>query len=115
MCASTDPARVRIPCTRRVEAPGQREPANFAEIGLEGIDSDCATLIRTFVIVLTLGALVYATGKWQNPWAIPAKSGTFLVLSALCAVLLLGEHLSPREWIGITLVGGGVLLLSLHR
>ena len=57
--------------------------AIFAKVGLEGIDSDYATLIRTFVIVLTLGGLVYATGKWQSPWEIPAKSGTFLVLSAL--------------------------------
>jgi bacterial/archaeal transporter family protein len=57
--------------------------AIFAKIGLEGIDSDYATLIRTFVIVLTLGALVYATGKWRSPWEIPARSGTFLILSAL--------------------------------
>jgi transporter family protein len=123
--------------------------AIFAKIGLDGIDSDYATLIRTFVIVLTLGTLVCATGKWRNPWEIPGKSGTFLVLSALAtgaswlcyfralklgdasrvapvdklsvvlvalfAVLFLGEQLTPREWMGIVLVGGGVLLLSLPR
>jgi len=123
--------------------------AIFAKIGLEGIDSDYATLIRTFVIVLTLGALVYATGKWRNPWEIPARSGTFLVLSALAtgaswicyfralklgdasrvapvdklsvvlvavfAVLVLGERPDGREWLGIAMVGAGVLLLSLHR
>lgn len=123
--------------------------AILAKIGLEGIDSDYATLIRTFVIVLTLGTLVYATGKWQSPWTIPAKSGTFLVLSALAtgaswicyfralklgeaskvapvdklsvvlvalfAVLFLGERPAAREWVGIALVGAGVLLLSFRR
>ncbi len=57
--------------------------AIFAKIGLEGIDSDYATLLRTVVIVLTLGALIYATGKWQSPWVLPSKSVVFLVLSAL--------------------------------
>ena len=57
--------------------------AIFAKVGLEGIDSDYATLLRTVVIVLTLGALIYATGKWQSPWELPAKSVAFLVLSAL--------------------------------
>lgn len=57
--------------------------AIFAKIGLEGVDSDYATLLRTVVIVLTLGALIYATGKWQSPWTLPSKSVLFLVLSAL--------------------------------
>jgi len=57
--------------------------AIFAKVGLDGIDSDYATLLRTVVIVLTLGALIYATGKWQSPWDLPSKSVTFLVLSAL--------------------------------
>ena len=57
--------------------------AIFAKVGLDGIDSDYATLLRTVVIVLTLGALMYATGKWQSPWDLPSKSVAFLVLSAL--------------------------------
>lgn len=57
--------------------------AIFAKIGLEGVDSDYATLIRTFVIVLVLGVLVYATGKWRNPATLPARAATFLVLSGL--------------------------------
>lgn len=54
--------------------------AIFTKIGLDGIDSDYVTLLRTVVIALTLGALVYATGKWQSPWTIPGRSGVFLVL-----------------------------------
>lgn len=57
--------------------------AIFAKIGLERIDSDFATLVRTAVIALTLAVLVWATGKWQNPAEIPARSAAFLVLSAL--------------------------------
>lgn len=57
--------------------------AIFAKIGLEGIDSDFATLLRTVVIVVVLGGFVAATGKWRDPLALPARSTTFLVLSAL--------------------------------
>jgi len=57
--------------------------AIFAKIGLEGIDSDFATLLRTFVIVAVLGAFVAATGKWRSPLELPPRSLSFLVLSAL--------------------------------
>jgi transporter family protein len=57
--------------------------AIFAKIGLEGIDSDYATLLRTAVIILVLGLLVAATGKWRNPAMLPSKSALFLVLSGL--------------------------------
>src|SRR6476661_7136137 len=57
--------------------------AIFAKIGLEGVDSDLATLIRTFVIILALAAFVGATGKWSNPFDLSRKTWTFLVLSGL--------------------------------
>ncbi len=57
--------------------------AIFAKIGLEGIDSDYATLIRTCVILLVLATFVYFAGKWSNPFAISPKSWLFLTLSAL--------------------------------
>ena len=41
--------------------------AIFAKIGLEDIDSDLATLFRTFVIIIVLGGFVYLAGKWTNP------------------------------------------------
>jgi len=122
--------------------------AIFAKVGIEAIESDFATLLRTVVVAVTLGALVYATGKWQSPFEIPPKSALFLVLSALAtgaswicyfralklgdaskvapvdklsvvlvavfATAFLGERPGLREWLGIALVGGGVLLLSLR-
>jgi transporter family protein len=57
--------------------------AIFAKIGLQGVDSDFATLIRTIVIVAVLGAFVALAGKWRDPFALPTHSLAFLVLSAL--------------------------------
>jgi transporter family protein len=57
--------------------------AIFAKIGLQGVDSDLATLVRTFIILLVLTAFVATTGKWSNPLALSAHTWTFLTLSAL--------------------------------
>jgi transporter family protein len=57
--------------------------AIFAKIGLEGVDSDFATLIRTAVILAVLTGFVLFTGKWSNPLDLRPKSLIFLVLSAL--------------------------------
>ena len=48
--------------------------AIFAKIGLRGIDSDYATLIRTWVIVLALTLFVACAGKWSDPSQLPAKT-----------------------------------------
>ena len=123
--------------------------AIFAKIGLEGIDSDFATLLRTVVIVAVLGAFVAFAGKWRDPSQLPARSLLFLVLSAFAtgaswvcyfralkagdaskvapvdklsvvlvaifAVAFLGERPAVREWLGIAMVAGGVLVLSIKR
>jgi bacterial/archaeal transporter family protein len=57
--------------------------AIFAKIGLQGVDSDLATLVRTFVIVLALAAFVGITGKWSNPARLRPQTLLFLVLSGL--------------------------------
>jgi len=123
--------------------------AIFAKIGLQGVDSDLATLVRTFIILLVLAAFVAATGKWSNPLSLSAHTWTFLTLSALAtgaswvsyfralqigeaskvapidklslvlvaifAFTFLGERPSMREWLGIGLVAGGVIILGLKR
>ena len=55
--------------------------AVLAKIGLEGIDSDLATLVRTAVIIVLLSMFVVATGKWQNPLTLPHRTLLFLTLS----------------------------------
>jgi transporter family protein len=57
--------------------------AIFAKLGLEGVDSDLATLVRTAVIDVELAAFVVATGKWSSPFALGGRTWLFLVLSAL--------------------------------
>ncbi len=123
--------------------------AIFAKLGLQRVDSDFATLIRTVVIVVVLGVFVAATGKLSDPFALPGRTLGFLVLSALAtgaswvcyfralqlgnasqvapvdklsvvlvaifAVTFLHERPSPREWLGIALVGAGALILGFKR
>lgn len=57
--------------------------AIFAKIGIQGIDSDFATLIRTVVIVFVLAAFVWYAGKWSDPRELSPKTLIFLSLSAL--------------------------------
>ncbi len=57
--------------------------AIFAKIGLEGVDSDFATLIRTIVILFAIVWFVYYTGKWSDPLALQPKTWLFLTLSGL--------------------------------
>lgn len=123
--------------------------AIFAKIGLEGVDSDFATLIRTAIIIVILGGFVYFTGKWTNPLALSRRTLSFLALSGLAtgaswvcyfralkvgdaskvapvdklsvvlvaifAVVFLHERPGVREWLGILMVGGGVLILGLKK
>lgn len=57
--------------------------AIFAKIGIEGVDSDFATLIRTVFIIAVLAPFVVLAGKWSDPFSLPPRTLTFLALSAL--------------------------------
>ncbi|HMM14506.1 MAG TPA: EamA family transporter [Parvibaculum sp.] len=57
--------------------------AIFAKLGVEDINSDLATLIRTFVILLTLALILAAMGELKRPEAITTRTWVFLVLSGL--------------------------------
>ena len=123
--------------------------AIFAKIGIQGVDSDMATLIRTAIIIVVLLVFVASTGKWSNPFELSPNTWLFLGLSGLAtgaswvcyfralkigdaskvapvdklslvlvavfAFAFLGERPSLREWSGIAMVVGGVLLLALKR
>ncbi len=54
-----------------------------AKVGVEGIDSDLATLFRTVVVVVVLGGLLLTTGKLRLPEAVSGRTWAFLVLSGL--------------------------------
>jgi bacterial/archaeal transporter family protein len=57
--------------------------AIFAKIGVENVSSDFATLIRTIIILLTLGFILAVTGEWQPLGSVSGRSYLFLTLSGL--------------------------------
>jgi len=57
--------------------------AIFAKVGVEGIDSDLATLIRTVIVLISLALILFAAGKLTEVGPISAKSWLFLLLSGL--------------------------------
>jgi transporter family protein len=121
--------------------------AIFAKVGIQGVNSDLATLVRTAVVIVALFAFVLFTGNLTNPLRLSLKTWLFLglsglatgaswvcyfralqigeaskvapvdklslVLVAIFAFAFLGERPSVREWLGIAMVAGGVIVLSL--
>lgn len=57
--------------------------AIFGKVGVAGIDSDFATFLRTIVVAMLLGLLVWATGKAQSLSALSSKTLVFLTLSGI--------------------------------
>ena len=57
--------------------------AILAKIGVEGVNPDFATFIRTLVIALAIAGILFGTGEWQAPGTVPSRSYVFLVLSGL--------------------------------
>jgi transporter family protein len=57
--------------------------AIFAKIGVENVNSDLATFIRTIVVIVVLAGILFATGEWQPPTSISARTYLFLMLSGL--------------------------------
>ena len=57
--------------------------AIFAKLGLQGINSDFATFIRTIVIMVALVAFLSYTKKWQPLSSLTGKNWLFLILSGL--------------------------------
>ena len=55
--------------------------AIFAKVGVENVNSDLATFIRTIVVIVTLGFLLAVTGQFQAPGTI---SGAHLSVPACC-------------------------------
>ena len=59
----------------------------FAKIGIESVNSNLATAIRTVIVLVMAWLIVFATGKHQQITDISTKSWVFLVLSGLATGL----------------------------
>lgn len=57
--------------------------AILAKVGIEGVDSNLATAVRTLVVLVMAWAIVLVTGVQGGLASISAKSWIFLVLSGL--------------------------------
>jgi transporter family protein len=57
--------------------------AIFAKIGVENVNSDFATFIRTIVVIVALAGILSFTGGWQSPGDISRRTYVFLILSGL--------------------------------
>jgi transporter family protein len=57
--------------------------AIFAKVGVEDINSDLATFIRTVIVLISLALILFATGELSHPGPISNKSWIFLLLSGL--------------------------------
>jgi transporter family protein len=57
--------------------------AIFAKVGVEDINPDLATLIRTIIVLVSLSLILFATGQLTAPGSVSPKSWLFLLLSGL--------------------------------
>lgn len=57
--------------------------AVLAKIGIDGVDSNLATAIRTMVVLLMAWGIVFVTNVEAGIGAISTKSWLFLILSGL--------------------------------
>ena len=55
----------------------------LAKVGIEGVNSNLATAVRTAVVLVMAWLVVFATGTADGVWNIGRKSWLFLVLSGL--------------------------------
>src|SRR5262252_1542773 len=98
--------------------------AIFAKIGVENVNADFATFIRTIVILLTLALILAATGQFQAPGSVSGRTYLFLLLSGLATggswicyfrALKLGNaaQVAPVDKLSVVLVAVfGVTFLS---
>src|SRR3974377_771417 len=57
--------------------------AIFAKVGVENVNPDLATFIRTVVVIAVLAVIVFATRQFQDPTQISGRTYVFLLLSGL--------------------------------
>lgn len=98
--------------------------AIFAKIGVEAIDSDLATLLRTCVIIVILALFVSARGSWNSLSELTPHTSLFLVLSGIATgaswlcyfrALKLGDasRVAPIDKLSVVIVAVlGVLVLG---
>jgi transporter family protein len=100
--------------------------AIFAKLGVQEVNSDYATLVRTLVILAVVTGIVVVGGHWRSPasvaprtYAVLALSGVATGLSWLCyfRALKLGDasRVAPIDKLSVVLVAVfGLIFLGEH-
>ena len=100
--------------------------AIFAKVGVENVNSDLATFIRTVVILVVLGGILAARGLFQPFGSISGRTYLFLGLSGLATgaswlcyfrALQIGDaaRVAPIDKLSVVLVAVfGVTILGEH-
>lgn len=98
--------------------------AIFAKVGVESVNSDLATFIRTVVILVVLGSILLALGEFRSLPSVSGRTWSFLALSGLATgaswvcyfrALKLGNasQVAPIDKLSVVLVAVfGVLFLG---
>ena len=98
--------------------------AIFAKVGVENVNADFATFLRTIVILATLALILLATDQFQPPGSVSGRTYLFLLLSGLATggswicyfrALKLGNaaQVAPIDKLSVVLVAiFGVLFLG---
>ena len=78
--------------------------AILGKLGVEGINSNLATFIRTIVVLLVTAGIISARNEWQLPQHIVAKPLTFLILSGVATGLswlcyYRALQMAPASWV----------------
>ena len=102
----------------------------LAKVGIDGVNSNLATAIRTMVVVAMAWVMVFLTNAQGGISEIGRKSWLFLILSGLAtgaswlgyyrlghtvvmAAVFLHEKFTPKSVIGCILIGAGTLVMVL--
>lgn len=78
--------------------------AILGKLGVEGINSNLATFIRTIVVLVVCGGIISFRNEWQLPQHIATKPLTFLLLSGIATGLswlcyYRALQLAPASWV----------------
>ena len=97
--------------------------AIFAKVGIENVNSDFATFVRTVIILALVTAIMVVGKAWQPPASVSSQTYLFLLLSGLATgaswlcyfrALKLGDaaRVAPLDKLSVVLVAilGATLL-----
>jgi transporter family protein len=98
--------------------------AVLAKVGVENVNSDFATFVRTIVILGVVAAILLLSNQWQAPTSVSGRTYVFLILSGcatgaswLCyfRALKIGDaaRVAPVDKLSVVLVAAfGALFLG---